>query len=301
MKTKTRTVRFALVACAATAGTALVFWYEFASAPRAFGPPEYPIEQYLRYSFNLRNRGGELIEHATFRAFAPVKQTATQRVEALDASAPFTLSVDDYGNQLMEFSIDRLPPYGTRLIQVTVALRRSGRPNRMPTNAGPYLTDAPMLDIDHPEIEAAAANIARDSATPLGASVSRWVHEHVRDTGFDPDDRGALYALRTGSGDCTEFSQLVTALLRQRGIPARTVGGFIAEGSVRLVRAGDYHNWAEYLVDGAWILADAQRGVDDEDYEHYIAFRIIGSNEGHPMSNSDRFLAFDPRLSVSMN
>src|SRR5262249_756083 len=47
------------------------------------------------------------------------------------------------------------------------------------------------------------------------------------------------------SGDCTEHSVLLSALLRARGFPTRLADGVIVDGT----HAG-YHEWVEVYVDG---------------------------------------------------
>ena len=45
--------------------------------------------------------------------------------------------------------------------------------------------------------------------------------------GYIKNDRGALYALKTKEGDCTEFMHLFVALCRANKIPARCIGGYV--------------------------------------------------------------------------
>ena len=277
-----------------------VFWYMHETAlPQQ---PGYPTERYLRYTFNLRNKSDQLIAHSTFKAFAPVKQTSSQKVESIQASLPYKLEVDQLGNQLMVFDINTLPPYGSKVITVTVKLAVSNAPNRVEVQPDIYLQDSDLLQINDPGIVAQASKIASAAKEPIGTAIYRWVSTHIQYTGFDPTDEGAVYALEEARGDCTEYSQLMTALLRDRGVPARVIGGFVINGAHQVLRADDYHNWSEYLdTRRGWILADAQRRVHDMDYQNYIAFRIIEMQEENPMSSSERFLAFDQRLVVSMN
>lgn len=262
--------------------------------------PGYPIEKYLRYSFNLKNTSSDFIRSSRFVAFAPVRETSSQKVVEIQASHAYEMQQDAHGNQVMVFQIEGMPPYGMRIVTVTARVLLSETPNRMIFDKRPYLADAPLLSIKHPAIVAQGkALVASDME--LGERIFSWTADHVQYSGFDPKDRGALYALTEGRGDCTEFSQLVTALLRQQNVPARTVGGFVIRERQQVLHATDYHNWSEYSRDGSWILADAQLRVHDGNYENYIAFRIMEQDVINPMSNSHRFLAFDQRLDVSMN
>ena len=59
--------------------------------------------------------------------------------------------------------------------------------------------------------------------------------------------------LRQGTGDCTEYSRALTAVLRADGIPAREVSG--------MAYAGDefgfaFHAWVEAYINGRWVAFD---------------------------------------------
>jgi len=68
----------------------------------------------------------------------------------------------------------------------------------------------------------------------------------------EPDGRlpSAARTLRTGYGDCGNFSAVFTALCRNAGIPARPITGFM-EG------VDAWHVWAEFYVPGSgWVPVD---------------------------------------------
>jgi transglutaminase-like putative cysteine protease len=131
------------------------------------------------------------------------------------------------------------------------------------------------VEVDHPKIQAVAETLRAQDPMTTARRTFRWVADHVRDSGYLRDDRGALYALEHGRGDCTEHMYLFVALARANGIPARPMAGYIMEGN-GVLRARDHHNWAEFYADGAWHIADPHRGVFDDGYSHYVATRIIG-------------------------
>lgn len=263
-------------------------------------PPEYPVAKQLRYSFELRNKTDQLIRDASFKAFAPVKQTASQNVVGIDATQPFEMSVDNFGNQLMTFSLGTMPPFGTKVIVITVAVNLSTTPNQLEFSEDIYLAESPKFEIRHEQVVSAAERFVASNRIEMGMAVSDWVASHIEYSGFNPQDQGALYALERRSGDCTEYSYLAATLMRSLDIPARVMGGFVLEGGSNVLRASDYHNWTELVSDRRWVLADAQKQKFNSDYENYIAFRVI-EEDAASMSNSHRFLAFDPRLEVMMN
>jgi hypothetical protein len=118
-----------------------------------------------------------------------------------------------------------------------------------------YLRSDRHIQSDHPEIRAVADSIA--AAIPAGGGTealmresSRWVNGHIRKKGFGQGFASAVDVLRTGEGDCTEHSVLLTAVLRAAGVPARTAVGLVySEGSM----IG--HMWAE-AYSGCWRSVD---------------------------------------------
>lgn len=284
-----------LVVCAA-----VIFVYlNQAHKDKALAPAVYDATKQIRYSFEIRNTGSDFIADSTFAAFAPVAVTSSQNVLDIDASHAFVIEADELGNQLMRFQLKAIPPYGKKVVVVTVKLGVAHRPNQIAVASEYFLADHEGLQISHPEVVATANRLAGLSGD-LGEEVFSWVASHVSYGGFDPEDRGALYALQNARGDCTEYSHLTTALLRASGVPARVMGGFVLESGENVLRAADYHNWTELLEDQRWKLSDSQKGTFDKNYENYIAFRVIEPG-ATMMSNSHRFLAFDRRLEVMMN
>ena len=122
-------------------------------------------------------------------------------------------------------------------------------------DGGSFLEEERFVEVEHPRIQAAARALGGERDGEVAQAAYEWVSTQLRDPGYVRDDRGALYALERGQGDCTEHMYLFTALARARGIPARGVGGFVvAESGV--LRSGDYHNWAEFHASDTWRVAD---------------------------------------------
>ena len=84
----------------------------------------------------------------------------------------------------------------------------------------------------------------------------RFVHAHVKQKNLDRGYAPATATLDSRSGDCTEHSVLLSALLRTLNIPTRLVDGVVVDGG----RAG-YHEWVEVQVDNeGFIPADPTFG-----------------------------------------
>ena len=129
-----------------------------------------------------------------------------------------------------------------------------------------------------------------DLSEPLETArrIHQWVAGHLSYAGYLRDARGALYALEKRRGDCTEYMHLFIALARANGIPARGMAGYLVEKD-SVVRSAAFHNWAEFYADGAWRIADAQRGSFDRGYGRYIATRILGVEGGGIPGSANRF------------
>jgi transglutaminase-like putative cysteine protease len=188
-----------------------------------------------------------------------------------------------------------LPPYGARSISVRARVEIAERPRltSLP-DATPFLGAEPLLEIDAPPLQAAARNFEPAlGQVELARAIHAAVHARLRSSSYAREDRGALWAIEHGEGDCTEFARLVVALARARSIPARVVGGFVVVRDT-VLDPGVYHNWAELHVDGAWRISDAQNGVFDDTSGSYLAIRTHGADPESPLTGDRRLAAAAP-------
>jgi hypothetical protein len=89
------------------------------------------------------------------------------------------------------------------------------------------------------------------------------------------EERGAVWALENGVGDCSEYSYLFVALCRAAGIPARVQAGFAFHRVGETLEDG--HMWAEYYLENyGWVPVDATwRLFDAMDYRHFSSIQSI--------------------------
>ncbi|WP_392485905.1 cell wall-binding repeat-containing protein [Haloimpatiens sp. FM7315] len=78
---------------------------------------------------------------------------------------------------------------------------------------------------------------------------------------YSEGNKGALNALKTSKGVCEDYSDLMVALCRASGVPARIVTGFwvkeLPSGSAYNSLEGENHAWVEfYLPEYGWIVAE---------------------------------------------
>jgi len=263
-----------------------------------YGP--YHIPKQIRYSYTLRNTTGQLLEKAQFWTYAPVPQTSHQKVQKIKANLPYRSLRDDLDNEMLHFEIASIPPYGAVIVSITVDLLVSESPVGMSAGRTDRFT-RPEAHIESDDVR--IADLARslsDKRPEAGARKAYdWVAEHLFTETYVAEDRGALYALQNKTGDCTEFSYLLTALYRSQQVPARPIGGYVFSGN-GIVKAVDYHNWTEFYTDGAWQIADAQKRAFRDKQADYVAMRRIVSGAENPF-NTQRFSFAGAGLEVSMN
>lgn len=96
-------------------------------------------------------------------------------------------------------------------------------PARPPREVRRYLGSSPLIETTKAEIRTKAKEVARDRelAWEKVEAIYEWVREHVEYK--DGPIKGALAAMRDGTGDCEELTSLFIAFCRVNGVPARTV------------------------------------------------------------------------------
>lgn len=117
-----------------------------------------------------------------------------------------------------------------------------------------------------PELRATALHL-REGRDPADAVLAacRWVREHLA---YQPGTTGvhtsAVEAWNTGTGVCQDFVHLTLLLLREMGIPARYVSGYLIPRSsteVKQTVKGESHAWIEAWT-GAWWGYDPTNDIE---------------------------------------
>ena len=155
-------------------------------------------------------------------------------------------------------------------------------------------------EADDPEIVGTAEKLRVKDPLVTAENIFHWVAGHLKYEGYSRNAQGALHALKTGKGDCTEFMYLFAALSRASKIPARGIAGYVIHEDA-VLRPGGYHNWATFYDDGRWRMADPQRKIFMKNPSNYIAMRLIGPSHDNPMGDHNRFRIEGEGLKVRMN
>ncbi len=261
----------------------------------------YPFQRIVQYSFDIKNNQAEAVSEVHFSTFAPVAKNATQRVVKIKTSHPYELKVDQYHNQMLHFSFARLAPFETKVVTVRVELEHSEVSN-------PY-GDTQVKDFLHAErfIQSSDARIVKKAQSIVAATdkatvkaIFQFAANRIDYKGYIKPDLGALHALRTREGDCTEYSALVVAFSRALGVPSRMVAGYAYEGNATL-RSRDFHNWAEVFFDGRWYIVDAQYKRFVQNQSHFIAMRVVTPVSNGQQGSSHQLVYASDEISVKMN
>jgi hypothetical protein len=173
--------------------------------------------------------------------YAPVptdwpEQEVSTVEEEVSPEAKIHYEMVDGGVRIMNVKIGQLAAGKEAKALVTVEIRRSmilppkntdifvlPDPKKLPREIRPYLTPSPKIESRDPKIRELAKQIGADKekAWDHVEAIYDWVREKVKyKTG---PLKGALAALKDGTGDCEELSSLFIAICRAADIPARTV------------------------------------------------------------------------------
>ena len=166
------------------------------------------------------------------------EQQVTVVEEDISPSAKISYRTIGGTMKLMVVKIPMLPSGQTANCLVTLEVKRHAQeppsesetdeyvlPNvkKLPRDLRPYLGPSPYIESHHPKIRDLAKEIGvdKEKAWDQVEAVYDWVRDKVEYR--NGPLKGALAALKDGTGDCEELTSLFIAILRAKDIPARTV------------------------------------------------------------------------------
>ena len=145
-----------------------------------------------------------------------------------------------------------------------------------------YLRPSTYLDHKDAGVRRLSAQAVRSSETGAAAraeAMRSFVANYLRDKNLDSILATASEVAASRSGDCTEHSVLLAALLRAEGIPARVVTGLVyVEELFGQRHFFGYHMWTQALIDDRWIDLDATLATPFD--AAHIAFSTSALNDG---------------------
>jgi transglutaminase-like putative cysteine protease len=173
--------------------------------------------------------------------YAPVptdwpEQQVTTVSEEISPEAKVKYEMVDGGVRIMRVEIAKLAANEEAKAIITVEIRRSEivapdetdiyvlpDPKKLPPEIRPYLLPSPKIESRDPKIRDLAKTVGADKekAWEKVEAIYDFVREKIK---YENGPlKGALAALKDGTGDCEEITSLFIAICRAADIPARTV------------------------------------------------------------------------------
>jgi len=219
-----------------------------------------------------------------FRVTVPSSDLPHQRV-LMPALSGAVLNRHKNGtDHYLEIDLD-VPPSGavTRDARFLVLLLPADYLRTKPSDGGPrpapsdYRRPSRLVESDAPEVRGVADRLFAGKGSPL--EKARIAYEYpAKHLKFKPQSpAGAVNALITGSGDCTEFAALFCALCRAGGIAARMTAIFNLGTEREITVSQPNHNAAEVFLAGpGWVPVDPNLGGGK--YDRPIGFGRTGNS-----------------------
>ena len=218
---------------------------------------------------------------ALIRDFPPYQQ-----VQSMDVSPrSYALVKDEYGNQYAEFDFSKQPAGTTQTIKIDYRVTV----NELAYDLGACQGDHPdeflqpelHIESDNPQIGTLANKLSQGKTTVC--QQVRAFYDYIGTNlvySYNGANWGAQAALGPMGSDCTEYSDLLIALSRAKGIPARYFEGLLYLDQSTSAAARIEHAWPDVYFSGVgWVALDPTLGRipinRDVYFAHYTPDHII--------------------------
>lgn len=256
------------------------------------------VNRHISYTLAVKNVGPSLLPEADVWIRGPNKKIAGQACLSLQADLSFNLETDQVNNQVMQFSLTKIPPYATIIINIDAQLSMQKQITEGTLkDENEFLHEEKYIEISTGELKDLAAQLASNTPKETAKNIFSWVSRNIAKTEYSRQPKGAVYALRKRKGDCTEFMHLLIALCRLNNIPARSVNGYVTTKNSH-VSANDLHDWAQVYFGKSWHLADPFYNAFMEDEDKYIAIQVQRDNL--KLGSFYRWKTTSPHLQIEM-
>lgn len=242
----------------------------------------------IRFSLLLANPTERALKAQAIYCYLPASVPDRQNLISSSVSVPHTVIPDSYGHNVLVMEFLELQAYMRKNVTIDVILNMGTSVSEPKISSQEWLKSEPFIECDAREIRDIAVDLKRANQFSTAKASFEWIKDNILDSGYLSEDRGALEAVLSGHGDCTEFAYLMVALCRANGVPSRMVGGHVV-GSDAILAPYDYHNWAEIYISGYWIVADVQKGFWAPPVSEYLAFRFHSNSISNHIGMKHRF------------
>ncbi len=125
----------------------------------------------------------------------------------------------------------------------------------LPEEKAAALQSSPAINSNDPDIVALAQTLTKGLTNDADkvAVLNHWVYSNL-DKSLSTNLSTASQVLAHKTGDCTEHTVLLLALLRAIKIPARELAGLVYMGGD--FSAFGWHAWTEVAIEGRWVQVD---------------------------------------------
>ena len=186
----------------------------------------------------------------------------TQKIRSINYSIQPDTIFNKNGNKYAEFIINNPSRKEKIIISVTLNLYI----NDLATNIEKigslkdsifdFLNSEEFIEKDNENIKLKALELKGSEIEQTIENIFLFVNQKINYTGYNPNDIGAIKALKLKGGDCSEFSDLFVALCRSNNIPARVIDGLIIDYGIT-----PKHVWTEvYINKYGWVRFDPTPG-----------------------------------------
>jgi transglutaminase-like putative cysteine protease len=218
---------------------------------------------------------------AIIRDFSPYQEVRSMQVSPGD----YSMVVDEYGNQYAEFDFSGQPAGTTNTVKIDYRVVVNELAYDLSVCDGELLDDfiQPELHIEsaNPQIMALAGDLSRGTGTIC--QQVRAFYDYIGNElvyTYNGENWGAQASLGPMGADCTEYTDLLVALSRAQGIPARYFEGllYLDKGTDSLAKIE--HAWPDvYMPAVGWVALDPSLGRSpanrDTYFAHYTPDHII--------------------------
>lgn len=224
------------------------------------------------------------------------QHTLQSRLDVLPAARPLRY-VDYWGTVVHAFDVQtshlELVVTATSVVETSAAPESDGGQVSWADLSAPPLRDrfTELLAPSHyvvlePELAAVAGELSAVGPVEAGRQAAQWVHDQLGyQRGATEVGTTSAQARAIGLGVCQDYTHLALALLRQSGLPARYVSGYLHPSTVPEVGepvTGESHAWVEYWA-GGWHAVDPTSLVDVRD-RHVVVARGRDYGDVRPLS-----------------
>lgn len=253
------------------------------------GRREYEVHQQL----DLVNEGPGKPEKqniwiALIRDFPPYQDVPSMEISPKN----YKTVIDEYGNHYAEFDFSGQPAGTTQTIKIDYHVVVNELAYNLSFCQGDLLKEfiQPEAHIEsaNPQIVELARDLSQGKTT--ACQQVRSFYDYIGDTlvyTYNGENWGAQAALGPMGADCTEYTDLLVALSRTKGVPARYFEGLLYLDKETNALAQIEHAWPDvYLPTVGWTALDPTLGralvKRDTYFAHYTPDHIIVTMGANP-------------------